>query len=345
MQTLQKANYIKHIETFDINNRRYIGSKYKLINHIQDFVLTHCQDVNLVADIFGGTGIVTDLFRKIGKGTIVNDLLLSNYYIYTAFFSDLEYDKNKIQEIITEFNNIELISDNYVSEHFGNAFFSYGNAKKIGYLREKIENIKFDLTEREYAILITSLVYAMDKVANTCGHYDAFRRTLSETQAIKFFMPNINDELKPSKIYQADANLLVKDIKADLVYIDPPYNSRQYGDAYHLLENIVSWKQEEVYGVAKKYQNRTKSRYCTIQAHQAFSELIENINTRYIVVSYNNMGQKGSERSNAKISHEEILDILSQKGKVTIQEIGYQPFSTGKSNIQDHKELLYLCEC
>ena len=333
------------VPTFSINNRRYIGSKYKLLPHIQEFINSNCEDIKTTADIFAGTGVVSELFRSMGKNIITNDILLSNYYIYSTFFINETYDSKKIKDIIISFNEYEPIHDNYVSEHFGNAFFSINNARKIGYIREEIEKLKSILTFKEYSILITSLIYAMDKIANTCGHYDSYRKTLSEVQPLNLLFPNIKTYDVQAEIYQSDANLLVKSIKSDLVYIDPPYNSRQYGDAYHLLENIVSWKQEEVHGIAKKYQNRIKSKYCTIQAYNAFSELIENINSRYIVVSYNNMGQKGSERSNAKISHEEIQTLLQQKGKVTIKEIGYRPFSTGKSDIQDHKELLYLCEC
>ena len=49
-----------------------------------------------------------------------------------------------------------------------------------------------------------------------------------------------------------DANELVREIRADLVYIDPPYNSRQYCDIYHLLENVARWERPEVSGVARK---------------------------------------------------------------------------------------------
>lgn len=58
---------------------------------------------------------------------------------------------------------------------------------------------------------------------------------------------------KKSHISNLDANEFIKTVKADLVYIDPPYNSRQYCDAYHLLENVAVWNKPKVYGVAKKW--------------------------------------------------------------------------------------------
>ena len=185
----------------------------------------------------------------------------------------------------------------------------------------------------------------MDKVANTVGHYDAYRKKMDTLNPIHLKVPEyiIN---KDNEIYCEDANQLVKRIKADLVYIDTPYNSRQYGDTYHLLENIVDWKKSELTGVALKMVDRThiKSKYSTSKASEAFEDLINNIRAKYILVSYNNMAKKGSGRSNAKISNEEIISILEKKGTVKIFETPFKVFTTGKTNIENHKEILYLCD-
>lgn len=91
-------------------------------------------------------------------------------------------------------------------------------------------------------------------------------------------------------------------------------------------------------------RNHIKSKYSTSKAPEEFAELIKDINAKYILVSYNNMAQKGSGRSNAKISNEEIMDILKTKGSVKVFETPFRVFTTGKTNIGNHKELLYLCE-
>lgn len=331
---------------FDIQNRRYLGSKYKLSEFICWVVENNCEGINTVADIFAGTGVVANLFNICNKKIIVNDLLYSNYLIYNCFFSEEVVDLKKIQEILNNLNNCNPIEDNYFSENFGDSFFTMQNARKIGYVREEIEQMDQSLSFREKAILLSSLIYATDKVANTCGHYDAYRRKLDATSKLTLLMPNLHNfkQNKGNEIYQMDSNELVKDINPDLVYIDPPYNSRQYGDAYHLLENLSEWKKPDVIGVAKKMKDRkkTKSKYCTVKAPKAFEDLIENIDARYILVSYNNMAQKGSGRSNAKISENEILEILNSKGDVKVFYSDYKAFTTGKSNISNHKELLYL---
>ncbi len=331
---------------FFIHNRRYLGSKYKLCPFINWVYENECYNINSVSDVFAGTGIVAQMFNNMEKNVIVNDLLTSNFLIYNTFFSNEKINQDKIKGFINEFNLVETTENNYFSDNFGNSFFTMKNARKIGYIREKIDNLT-NINFREKAILISSLIYATDKVANTCGHYDAYRRKLDTTQDLNLLMPYLQDNLnKNNKIYQMDANKLVRKIKTDLAYIDTPYNSRQYGDTYHLLENLAEWKKPELIGVAKKMKNRqkTKSKYCTVKAVNAFKDLIENINSKYILVSYNNMAKKGVGRSNAKISKEEIIEILSCKGDVKIFSSDYKPFTTGKSNIPNHKELLYFCE-
>ena len=233
--------------------------------------------------------------------------------------------------------------------NFSDTYFSNDNCKKIGYIREDIESnyLANNLNTRERAILITSLLYAMDKIANTVGHYDAYRKNGNLEKKLELCMLDLKSNInnKNNKVFNEDSNELVKSIKADVVYIDPPYNSRQYSDAYHLLENVAMWEKNEVYGVAKKMErNGIKSKYCSVSAPLAFKELIENINAKYIIVSYNNMGTKGAGRSQAKISDDDIINTLRMKGKVKIFETDFNQFNTGKTHIDNHKERLFVCK-
>ena len=193
--------------------------------------------------------------------------------------------------------------------------------------------------------MITSLLYAMDKIAKTCGHYDAYRKGAEFDKELELLVPLAEVHNNPNnRCYNEDANDLIGRINADLVYIDPPYNSRQYCDAYHLLENVARWEKPEVFGVAKKMdRTKLKSKYCTRSATSAFEELIDDINAKYILLSYNNMAEKGNDRSNAKISDEDILRILGKKGIVKVFSESYKPFTTGKSDISENEERLFLC--
>lgn len=343
----------KNIKTeecyFDIYNRRYLGSKQKLIGFIDSIIEEKSHKFNTFFEPFGGTGVVSNYYNNIGKKIIINDLLKSNYISYNTFFGNEEYDKSKLKVLINKFNEINIEEENYFSKNFGNTYFTLDNARKIGYVRDEIDELfeKKYINQREKDILITSLIYAADKVANTCGHYDAYREKFDMFNKIYLLLPHINNSKNNcNEIYNFDANVLAPKIIADVTYIDTPYNSRQYCDAYHLLENIADNTKPEVEGKAKKMKNRSKlkSKYCTVKAAEAFKELINSLNTNHIFVSYNNMAKKGNGRSNAKISNEEIIEILSLKGRVEIFSTDYNAFTTGKSKIDNHKELIYYCE-
>lgn len=334
------------MNTIKANNRRYLGSKYKLVPFIKTVVEKECKNIFSVADIFAGTGVVADAFKT--KKIITNDILYSNYIVHICFFGSEEVDTDKLQKDLEAYNLLSDLSDNYMSDNFADTFFSKENCKKIGFIREDIE-IKFqngEINNREKCCLITSLLFAMDKIANTCGHYDAYRKGADLEKDLILLMPELTPNNINNEQYNIDTNELVKTIEADLVYIDPPYNSRQYCDAYHLLENVACWKKPEVEGTARKMdRTHLKSEYCTKSAPKAFEDLIKSIKAKYIIVSYNNMGNKGNDRSNARISDEDITRILKAKGTVKVFEENYKAFTTGKSDIQEHKERLFLCIC
>ena len=335
----------ENYKTSLINNRRYLGNKYKLLPFITKVVSEECGDIQSIADIFAGTGAVSSAFTD--KIIITNDLMYSNYICNYAWFGSEIYNQQTIIDYVVYYNSLSEIKDNYMTENFSDTYFSHDDCAKIGFIREDIEKnyINKNINDRERAILITSLLYAMDKIAKTCGHYDAYRKGAEFDKELELLVPLAEVHNNPNnRCYNEDANDLIGRINADLVYIDPPYNSRQYCDAYHLLENVARWEKPEVFGVAKKMdRTKLKSKYCTRSATSAFEELIDDINAKYILLSYNNMAEKGNDRSNAKISDEDILRILGKKDIVKVFSESYKPFTTGKSDISENEERLFLC--
>lgn len=336
-----------NVKTVAINNRRYLGSKYKLLPFIRSVVDNECWHIESVADIFAGTGIVASAF--VNKQLITNDNLYCNHICHLAWFSPMDYSRAKIEKLIMYYNSTKPMNDNYMSLTFSGTFFSRSDCQKIGFIREDIERRygSAELNERERALLIASLIYAADKIANTCGHYDAYRQGVAFERELELCMPIVETRLNQGNMCcNEDANELIGRIAPDLIYIDPPYNSRQYCDAYHLLENIARWECPPVEGVARKMdRSKLKSEYCTNNAAAAFEQLIAKAKARYILLSYNNMAQKGDGRSNAKISDSDIMRILKAKGSVKVFTQEYKPFSAGKSEIEEHEERLFLCVC
>lgn len=334
-------------KTTNINNRRYLGNKYKLLPFIQKVVANECEGIESVVDIFAGTGAVASAFQD--KKLITNDIMYSNYISNLAWFSSKKYSRKKIEQIIDEYNYMEVTEENYMTENFSDTYFSHDDCSKIGFIRQNIED-KYKakkITIREKALLITSLLYAMDKIAKTCGHYDAYRQGVEFDTHLELLLPLASQENnKNNKCYNCDSNELAKMIVGDLVYIDPPYNSRQYCDAYHLLENVARWEKPEVFGIAKKMdRTKLKSKYCTKGAVDAFEDLVQSLHCKYILLSYNNMAKKGNDRSNARISDKDIYQILEAKGTVKVFSESYKAFTTGKSDIEDNQERLFLCIC
>jgi len=235
--TALNFNHEPTLKTTYINNRRYLGNKYKLLPFIKSVVAENCEGVISVADIFAGTGAVASAFTD--KQLITNDNLYSNYICHLAWFSPQSYSQEKIKNLITHYNALNIADDNYMSANFSDTFFSLADCRKIGFIREDIETryTLGEINERERALLITALLYAADKIANTCGHYDAFRQGVEFEKNLELSIPLPNDSLNDKNIcYNEDTNELIKRIAVDLVYIDPPYNSRQY------CVHIISWK-------------------------------------------------------------------------------------------------------
>jgi adenine-specific DNA-methyltransferase len=328
---------------FYIQNRRYLGNKFKLVQSIGKLISNKKINFKSFLDLFSGTGVVANHFNHKNNKIITNDILKSNKIILSAFLETKKKPKNLTKKI-KYLNSLKDNQENYVSEHYGNKYFSFKNACKIGLIRDKIDEISDNHQEKK--ILLATLIYALDKVANTVGHYDAYRETKIDHKPINLKEPFINySKNLNNEVYCEDSNEIIKRVNADITYIDPPYNSRQYSDCYHLLENLASWDKPEVYGKAKKInRSELKSKYCQKDAPLVFNDLIKRLITKHIIVSYNNTENSKHGRSNAKISYKQIKSILEKKGKTEISKINFKAFTAGKSNTNNHKEILFYCK-
>ncbi len=329
-----------------INNRRYTGSKYKLMPWIKELILENCPEHDSLFDVFGGTGVVTAELLDITTTNIINDFLFSNEVFYKAFFEQKKFNKNKLECYKKKYNELDKnsLKDNYVSLNYGDKYFRYNDAKLIGFIREDIQ-VNFEnknLSEKEYYILLTSLLYSFDRCANTVGHYEAYIKGKKIKSEFIFELIEPISTTNKILIFRNDANELAKIVKADIAFIDPPYNSRQYSRFYHVLETIVKWEKPELVGVAMKPPEENMSNYCRNAAPKVFEELITNLNVKNIVVTYNNTYDSKSSSSRNKITLEQIKEILEKKGKTQIFETNYNRFNAGKTSASNHKELVFI---
>lgn len=123
--------FLEMKKCFNIENRRYLGSKARLIDFIHKVVQDNCKNVRSFMDLFAGTGNVGWSFNSKGTSIIVNDLLHSNYVSYLAWFGSQKIRKDYLDDLIQSYNQKASFCENYFSKNFSNTYFSELNCKKL----------------------------------------------------------------------------------------------------------------------------------------------------------------------------------------------------------------------
>ena len=331
----------------------YIGSKLKLsqwiYSEITSYVGNDLKD-KVFCDLFAGTGIVGRTFKKDVKKIISNDMeeysyILNKNYIENTF--DIK-DKYNYLELL---NNLPLIEDGFIFNNYcmgsgsERQYFSDYNGKKIDTIRQEIERLKIsnEIDMNLYYFLLCSLLESADKVANTASVYGAFLKHIKKSASKELVLEEAQFDItnKKNDVYNCDANELIKNIKGDILYLDPPYNQRQYGANYHLLTTIAKYDNFIPKGKTGM-REYSRSQYCSKkEVCSSFEELIKSADFKYIFLSYNNEGL---------MTLEDIENIMSKYGKYTpdVQQT-YQRFKADKTENRNHKadstfEYLHILE-
>lgn len=326
---------MKNTPMYNLKNRRYLGCKTKIADWIFWNILKETHGTDSFIDLFGGTGVISQKALEHFKEVTINDFLFSNNIIYKAFFADGEWDERLVRDFISEMNATDAssLADNLCSQKYGGEFFGFEAAKMIGYVREEIERRRPQLTEKEYCVLLASLIYSADHIANTTGHYEAYCKNTKEFKDFQM-RQIVAKRHKGVNIFMEDANILARKVKGDVVYLDPPYNARQYGSLYHVIDELANWDMQT--------HAKQSSEYCKKNAIVAFTDLVMAIDARYIAVSYSNTNNAKSNTSNNKMTLEQILQTLELRGTTKMIEKGYNAYNAGKTNIANHKEVLFI---
>jgi adenine-specific DNA-methyltransferase len=303
----------------------------------------------IFCDIFAGTGIVGRNFKSEVKKVIANDCEYYSYVLNKNYIENHTEIANK-QSFIDELNNLSLIDNGFIYKNYcvgGNGerhYFSDYNGKKIDTIRQKIEEWKNEnkISSNLYFFLLASLLECADKVANTASVYGAYLKQLKKSaQKELILQPAIYDFNENSHdVFNTDSNILISQIQGDILYLDPPYNARQYGANYHLLNTIAKYDSFIPKGKTgmREYQ---KSNYCSsAKVVFEFDNLIKNAQFQYIFLSYNNEGL---------MSVENVKNTMQKYGKYDLAKIDYQRFKADKTENRNHKadktkEYLHILE-
>ena len=257
----------------------------------------------------------------------------------------LVWNVNTYKEIVCNYlNNLAsqkwFIYKNYSSwwtkwQEFERMYFSDENAMKFDAIRTKIEEWKQQetISDNEYYFLLASLIESIDKVANTASVYGAFLKNLKKSVIKPLFLSPadffVNDH--EHDIFNEDINNFILNSSHDVVYLDPPYNHRQYSGNYRLLETIARYDNPQITGkTGMRDCSLQKSDYCKrAEVKKAFSHLIENIDASYVFLSYN---------YEWLLSFEEIKTIMSKRWKYWVFTKDYRRFKADKNEARRHKK-------
>lgn len=325
----------------------YIGSKFSLLDFIHrtiSEVTGYKQgDKYIFADLFAGTGVVGASYRKNGCKVISNDI---QYYSYVLNKHLIENESAGDLKLLEHLNGLQdvngFVYNNYCAgSGSGRNYFTDENGKKCDAIRVELECLhkNQEISDDTYFYFLASLINSIDKYANTASVYGAFLKHIKKSAQKPFaleLLPYING-IK-GKVYNEDINELITKVKGDVLYLDPPYNSRQYCTNYHVLETIARYDNPEIRGKTglRNYENQ-KSKYCSKKTlEKEFNHLISNAHFKYIFLSYNNEGL---------MSVETIKKIMSKYGSYSCFTQTYRRFKADKDvnrNIGQKETTEYL---
>lgn len=303
---------------------RYIGSKQLLLKNIEQVIYENVKDdCWIFCDIFSWTWTVGFHFKNHYK-IISNDLLYFSYVIQQAkiwinvmpSFSWL--DKIWVKDPLRYLNNnLELVENWFIHQNYSpwwsewRMYFTEENAIRIDSIRLLIDKWKQDdcINQREYFYLLASLIEAIPFISNIAWTYWAYlkhrdKRALNPLDLKSFVITNNNQD---NICYNWNSSEIIKKLNWDILYIDPPYNSRQYVPNYHVLETIACYDNPEIYWKTgmRPYTDK-KSKFCSkVNVLSEFDDLIKNANFKHIIVSYS---------SEWILSEHQIKDVLCNYG-------------------------------
>ncbi len=339
---------------------RYIGSKWNLLSHIEGVVDKLGVKEGIFCDLFAGTACVAAHFKRRGFQIISNDLLELSYAFQRALIAnnkepkfagivetlgDVQGDSlfatlSPYHKVVAWLNCLPgkkgFIFHSYCpsgNNEYSRQYLSDSNGQKIDAIRQQIQgwHDAGEITENEFYLLLLPLLEATSKVANISGTYGAYLkhwdpRTYKDLPVVPAEI--IQSDL-PHQVFRGDANQLIEDIQCDVLYLDPPYNTRQYITNYHLLETIARYDAPVLRGKTglRNDDEGEKSAYCSkSNCYQAFQDLIEKADARHILVSYNNEGI---------LSRDELVSILALRGEPRCDSsIDYRRFKSNSHGDQ-----------
>ena len=334
----------------------YLGNKRKLIPHIEQEIRLIKQTLQKETissfDGFMGSGVVSRMLKYHSHTLYANDLELYSFIINSCFLS--QPSQQMIEEIntsINQLNTMEYTHESIISTHYSpqntnnihkheRVFYTHENAMIIDSMRQTIESLPDLIQPYLLAPLLikasihtnTSGVFKGFHKKNGIGHFGGKNEDNTDSRILKKITldkPIFSDQphVCDVKLFNQDINTLISSIPhTDITYLDPPYNQHPYGSNYFMLNTIITNTIDEsaiskVSGIPKDW-NKSKYNYKK-SAFISMKELIQNLKTSYIILSYNNEGI---------LSFDEIKQIIEELHYTfEVRTIEYDTYKGGKN--------------
>ncbi len=343
---------------------RYIGNKENLLDKIYQVMQSKNIQGNSFFDFFAGTTSVGRFFKKLNFQIYSSDLMYFSYVLQKAYLTnnqELNFEKllstinfqstalfasplNIVVEYLNQIEPIEgFISQNYTPSgtselEIPRMYYSDENGKIIDAIRQKIEFWKNEdlINESEYFILLACLIETVPFYANISGVYAAFQKKWDPRAVKKMILRPVEFVVnnKENFVYNENSTELLNQVEADIFYLDPPYNQRQYAPNYHLLETIAKYDNPIIKGVGglRDYQNQ-KSKFCNATtAIQELDKIAKEGKYKTLILSYNTEGI---------MKQENIISALEKYGKVELVEFEYLRFKSNSNGESSTKKFIH----
>ncbi|MGH7468454.1 MAG: DNA adenine methylase [Longimicrobiales bacterium] len=299
---------------------RYIGNKTRLRGFIGRVLRARGITSGRAVDPFCGTASVARSLKRSGFSVVAADIMHYAYVFGRAYVQivarpeprrPLQVGEARARTLTELARALTVLGPQhgFITEQFspaghaaavhGRMYFTSENAGRIDAIRTWLHDYHTAgrITSDAYYVLLAALIEAADRVANTTGVYAAFVKSW-QSNAVKPLVLRL-DRTEPGNschAFRRDAFELVRAQKPfDLLYLDPPYNTRQYPGYYHIPELIANgW-----FAGTPSLRGKTgllpdqhqRSIWCSRSGAQgALEALLNAARCQHIVMSYNTEG-------------------------------------------------------
>jgi len=347
---------------------KYAGSKLKIIPYILEAIKD--LEVKTVLDGFSGSTRVSQAFAQAGYDVTSNDVAHWSEVSAKCFLLHNKQEQY-YRKILDELNALKGY-DGWFTAHYGGDAemavkmpFQKKNTRKLDAIRDRIEELNLDDIDK--AVILTSLLFALDSVDSTLGHFVSYLSTWSKRSYNDLFLklPDLRVTSGSHTVFRDDIFKITQNNFYDLAYFDPPYGSNnekmppsrvRYASYYHIWTSVIKHDKPELFGKVNRgedsrdlvagsiFEEYRKNDSGNFIAMEAIKTLVKNTNAKYILLSYSSGG---------RATKKELESILNETGKVLkLVEIDYKKNIMASmrwtnewlNSNDDHKEYLFLME-